>query len=216
MNESKGKIKETWSVINNLLGRGKKKTTLCDFVLKSNVKITDKKEIANTFNEFYINVGPNLAKSIDESNVKIKFDDYVKNIGKDKTMFVMPTTDAEILNIVSNFSCKNSEDVNGMSMKVLKYVICSIIKPIVYISNLSLSTGVFPENLKIAKVIPLFKSGEVQDVSNYRPVSILSQISKIIEKLFEIRLRNYIDKNNFLFNGQYGFRTSQFYKFSFK
>ena len=96
----------------------------------------------------------------------------------------------------------------SLNDKVLKYAICSIIKPIVYISNLSLSTGVFPENLKIAKVIPLFKSGEVHDVSNYRPVSILPQMSKIIENLFEIRLRNYIDKNNFLFNGQYGFRTS--------
>ena len=61
---------------------------------------------------------------------------------------------------------------------------------------------------KTAKVLPLFKSGEKSEVSNYRPVSILPQLSKILEKLFEIRLRKYIDDNGFLFNGQYGFRKS--------
>ena len=93
-------------------------------------------------------------------------------------------------------------------MKVIKFVIGCIVKPLTYICNLSLNTGIFPDRLKIAKVIPLYKSGEIHEVSNYRPVSILPQLSKILEKLFEIRLRKYIDKNNSLFKGQYGFRTN--------
>ena len=114
----------------------------------------------------------------------------------------------ELLNIVSKFNNKTSEDVNGLSMKVLKLVIGSIVKPLTFVTNLSFSSGIFPNDLKIAKVIPLFKSGEINEISNYRPVSILPQISKIIEKLFEIRLRTYIEKHNFLFSGQYGFRTN--------
>ena len=82
-------------------------------------------------------------------------------------------------------------------MKTLKCIIGSILKPLSYISNLSLSSGIFPDDLKIAKVLPLFKSGEVNEVSNYRPVSVLPQMSKILEKLFELRLGKYIDKCDF-------------------
>ena len=63
--------------------------------------------------------------------------------------------------------------------------------------------------MKIAKVLPLYKANDEHEVSNYRPVSILTQFSKILEKLFEKRLRNFIDKNNLLFDGQYGFRVNR-------
>ena len=68
-----------------------------------------------------------------------------------------------------------------------------------YICNLSLQSGIFPNELKVAKVIPIFKAGDVHDVSNYRPVSILPQLSKIIAKLFEKRLRQYINTHNYFF-----------------
>ena len=208
LNCYKGKIKETWSVLNHLLGRGKKTSTLCDFVVKNNAKITNTNEIANEFNDFYINVGPNLAKNIDSANLDIQFNDYIKNIDTDNSMFVLPTTESEIIGVVSKFTGKSSEDVSGVSMKVVKSVIGCISKPITYICNLSVNTGTLPDELKVAKVLPLYKSGTIHEVSNYRPVSILPQMSKILEKLFETRLRKYIDKNNFLFKGQYGFRTN--------
>uniref|UniRef100_A0A672GN57 Reverse transcriptase domain-containing protein n=1 Tax=Salarias fasciatus TaxID=181472 RepID=A0A672GN57_SALFA len=62
--------------------------------------------------------------------------------------------------------------------------------------------------MKIAKVIPLFKKGNKNDVSNYRPISLLPQLSKILEKLFVIRLNKFIVKHNILSNNQYGFRTN--------
>ena len=93
-------------------------------------------------------------------------------------------------------------------MKLVKNIIGDIIEPITYICNLSLKLGIFPDVFKVAKVIPIFKAGDIHDVSNYRPVSILPQLSKIIEKLFEKRLRQYINKHNYFFNGQYGFRTN--------
>ena len=79
-------------------------------------------------------------------------------------------------------------------MKLIKNVIQNIVKPYTHICNLSLQTGIFSDNLKIAKVLPLYKSCVTHDVSNYIPVSSLPQLSKILEKLFEIRLRQYIKK----------------------
>ena len=206
--EYKGNMKYTWSVLNDLTGRGKRKSTLCDYIVRNKVKIYDENEIANTFNDFYINIGPKLANDIDCSNVQIKFDDYIKGIDKGKTMFVSPTTEVEIINLVSRFSNKTSEDVQSVCMKLIKNVIHHIVKPYTYICNLSLMSGIFPDDLKVAKVLPLYKSGILNEVSNYRPVSILPQLSTILEKLFEVRLRKYIDKHEFLFKGQYGFRTN--------
>ena len=124
------------------------------------------------------------------------------------TMLVSPATESKILNLVSNFSSKTSEDVHGICMKLIKNVIHNIVKPYTYICNLSLKSGIFPDDLQVAKVLPLYKSGLLKEVSNYRPVSILPQLSKVLKKLFEVRLRKYIEKNSFLFKSQYGFRTN--------
>ena len=71
--EHKGNMKYTWSILNELIGRGKKKSTLCDYIVKNNDRIYDNIAIANAYNDFYINVGPELANNIDCTNVNIKF-----------------------------------------------------------------------------------------------------------------------------------------------
>ena len=73
-------------------------------------------------------------------------------------------------------------------MYVIYNVIVSIAKPLVHIFNLSLSCGVFPDHMKIAKIVPIFKNGQKTEFTNYRPISILTQFSKILEKLFNLRL----------------------------
>ncbi len=93
-------------------------------------------------------------------------------------------------------------------MILVKNIIELVIEPFIYICNLSFSTGVFPDNMKTAKVIPLYKNGNKHVLSNYRPVSLLPQFKKILEKLFVIRLDKFIDRYNILSNSQYGFRTN--------
>ena len=73
--------------------------------------------------------------------------------------------------------------------------------------NLSFSTGLFPKILKQAKIIPIFKKGDQQDCNNYRPISLLSNISKIIEKLVHRQLYGFLEFNNFLYTNQFGFRN---------
>ena len=78
-----------------------------------------------------------------------------------------------------------------------------------HICNLSFSKGIFPFQMKIAKVIPIFKSGDKSQFNNYRPISVLSQFSKILEKLFHERLKTYIDKHVLRSDNQYGFRSNR-------
>ena len=94
-------------------------------------------------------------------------------------------------------------------MLTLKKVFLSICSPFTNICNKSLSNGIFPNNMKIAKVIPLFKSGENDIFTNYRPVSLLSQFSKILEKLVDRRLDSFFDKHKILVEQQYGFRKAR-------
>ena len=88
-------------------------------------------------------------------------------------------------------------------MACVKEIIAGIIKPFTHICNLSLKNGVFPDMMKTAKVIPLFKSGENNVFTNYRPVALLSQFSKVLERLFVKRLSKFIEKHDILSQSQY-------------
>ena len=92
-------------------------------------------------------------------------------------------------------------------MKFLKLCKSIILKPLVLIFNQSVLTGEYPDELKIAKVIPLFKSGDKTLVNNYRPISLLSIINKLFEKLIYKRLRKFLIKFNVLYKYQFGFRS---------
>ena len=124
-------------------------------------------------------------------------------------MYLNPVTDDEIINTVGQ--CKNepSVDFSNLSMTVIKRIIKSVVRLFEHICNLSFKTGVVPDLMKIAKIIPLFKSGDKQLFTNYRPVAILPQLSKILEKLFCKRLNAFIDKHNILNDRQYGFRANR-------
>ena len=122
-------------------------------------------------------------------------------------MFINPVSEDEVVNIIKSCKPKHSKDCDDVNMYVLSKVTDQIVKPLVHIFNLSFSSGIFPSEMKTAKVIPVFKSGNRSDFSNYRPISLLSQFSKILEKLFNLRLEQFLISNEILSNCQYGFRS---------
>ena len=168
--------------------------------------IVNKQIIADEFNNFFVNVGPNLAKNIPAVNNAPSIYDYMgqQNLN---SMFINPVNEAEVIRIIKLCKPKDSMDYDDISMWVLSKIAPQVVKPLVHIFNLSFTTGIFPCEMKIAKVIPLFKNGNKSDFSNYRPISLLSQFSKILEKLFNERLQQFLNTNNILSNSQYGFRT---------
>uniref|UniRef100_A0A672HHM4 Reverse transcriptase domain-containing protein n=1 Tax=Salarias fasciatus TaxID=181472 RepID=A0A672HHM4_SALFA len=124
-------------------------------------------------------------------------------------MFLFDVEENELVNFVLKSKSKKSQDCNGIDMAIVKDVILSISKPLTYLCNLSFKSGTFPNSMKIAKVIPLYKSGDKHQFTNYTPVALLSQFSKIFEKLFDNRLEKCIDKHSLLTNSQYGFRKTR-------
>ena len=127
----------------------------------------------------------------------------------EKTIFLQPVTQDEVINTIKTFKNKTSKDCDDVDMSIVKRLSTSVAKPLTHIFNLSFSSGVFPEKMKIAKILPLFKSGNKSLYTNYRPVSLLPQFSKILERLYYNRLKHFIENNNIISDSQYGFRNNR-------
>ena len=98
---------------------------------------------------------------------------------------------------------KTSVDIDGISSKILKQKICTeIAKPLSHIFTLSLQNGTFPSKLKTSRVIPIFKNGDPSNTSNYRPISLLSALSKVLEKIVSTKLINHLELNDLLYKHQ--------------
>ena len=118
-----------------------------------------------------------------------------------------PTNEDELIKIA--FSClkpNKSSGFDNIKPSILRRVIVFIVKPLSHIINCSLVSGNVPDDLKIAKVIPVYKKGDPSSYENYRPVSVLSCFSKIFERIVYNRIFTFISKYNIIFKGQYGFR----------
>lgn len=152
-------------------------------------------------------MGPKLANEIKDVGVT-SAEQYCGERNSDSLS--LGTVDKkEIIDIVKKCLNKTSLDGDDIDMALIKKVIDGIATPLCHICNLSFEAGIFPAKMKIAKVIPLFKAGDKHNFTNYRPVSLLSQFSKILEKLYVERLDTFIDKHNILMDSQYGFRSSR-------
>ena len=204
--ETKNNIKDTWHNINLLLNNNTKKEkqkTQPKFQSPTGI-ITDPIQISNEFNKYFSNIGNKLTNTIPSS--KLSADHYMnlqpKNIS---SVFISPTSDNEILNIVRQMKNKKSSGTDNLSSQLLKTCIWSILTPLTDIFNASLMTGIFPDKLKIAKIIPIFKKGDQSQYSNYRPIALLSNLSKILEKLMYKRLSSFLNKHKIISNSQYGF-----------
>ena len=115
------------------------------------------------------------------------------------SMFINPVNKAEVIRMIKLCKPKYSMDYDDISMSVLSKIVPQVVKPLIHIFNLSFSTGIFPSEMKITKVIPLFKNGNKSGFSNYRIISLISQFSKIFEKLFSERLQQLLNANDIIY-----------------
>jgi hypothetical protein len=122
------------------------------------------------------------------------------------TIFIKPVVEREVITLIKKLKTAAS-GWDSISSDIVKNAYASFIKPLTHVLNLSITKGVFPNCMKIAKVLPLFKSGEKTKVSNFRPIPILPVFSKLLERLMYNRILSFIDKHNLLYSNQFGFRT---------
>ncbi len=203
LKDNKNNIKETWKILNNLINRKSQKTKLSSIFKLDGREISNPLEIGNHFCEYFSNIGPSLARTIPTSSIPAR--SYLSKAFL-KSIFVKPVSENEIVQITKAFPSGKAMGYDNIPMSVIKLSIDLISKPLTHIINLSLLNGVVPFQMKIAKIIPLYKANDKTVFTNYRPVSILPAFSKILEKVFYNRLLSHINTNNILCANQYGFR----------
>ena len=202
--KSKHNIKKTWKTIADIIQISKNKPNGIKCIL-DNGRLTDQLEITNKFNDFFINIGPSLTKNMPTT----RNHNYGKYLtGNILSSFQFDLVDDDtIVKTLHSIRSKSSSGHDGISTKLLKFLSPPLISPLRVIINQSLITGIFPEKLKIAKVIPLFKKDDKAKTDNYRPISLLSSISKIFEKVVYNQLYRYFTQNKLFYDSQYGFRA---------
>ena len=122
---------------------------------------------------------------------------------------MLPTDPQEIHSLILALKSSSACGADQIPVSVVKSVAGYISFPLASIINHSVQLGVFPNLLKVAKVVPIFKGGDKFSIANYRPISLLNTFSKIYEKFFLKRLQIFLDKHSILYDGQFGFRKNR-------
>ena len=179
-----------------------------NFAIKSeNDMITNESDLAEHFNNYFVNVASNLKEPIVNSEFE-RLNTFVQSKVPNDVEFKIPSINVGFVRIfLSNLNVNKSTGLDNIGPKILK-ISANIIAPsLVYIINKSICTGSFPNIWKEAKIKPLFKSGDKDDINNYRPISILPTISKLIEKWVDINFSLFLNNFNLLHKSQSGFRA---------
>jgi len=197
---NKNNLKKTWNTLRSMIN--KRKSTQVTSVNINGRKIMGDCNIANHFNKYFVNAPHELCTKFPSASIDPC--SYIKKHIK-KSLYMRSTTEDEIQMVLSTLR-NSSPGYDDINVRVLKRIKDQIIKPLTHLCNLSLENGVVPDKLKIAKVIPIHKKGAKDQLNNYRPVSVLTCISKIYERLVYNRIVEFLDKHKILSRQQFGFR----------
>ena len=194
--------KNSWKILKSIIGKSSCNSKRKLKLTINNEIVNDSRTIANEFNNFFVSIGPALADTITCSVDPMSYVDNIMN-----SMVISYVSYMDIKNTI--LSLKNSSPgYDELSAYIAKQCIDNYVMPRTYIINMSLMEGIFPSELKLAKVVPIFKSGESDKVTNHRPISVLSFFSKIFEKIMYNYVINFMDKNNTTYKYQFGFRKN--------
>jgi len=168
--------------------------------------ITESDDIANCLNEYFCNAGKSLADRLPTTSSNIGFTSCLPR--PITNSFVCENiTYLEIYNVITKLSIKNKAGPDYINAKFLSSFQSILIPPLCHIFNQSLELGLYPNALKVAKTIPIYKKGSHSSPSNYRPISLLSIFGKIFESIIASRLSDFLNKYKLLYDFQFGFRT---------
>ena len=203
----KNNIKQTWNTISVTLNKHRKNRDIPEKIVYNDKTLTNEQEIANSFNSFFASVGAQLSSSIEQSDNIPSFETYLDSNTRSHPNFrFIPVDEKLVLALITNLPNKTSSGIDNISNKLLKQIKHIIVQPLTLIINQSLTSGIYPDKFKISKVTPLHKKDDRTAISNYRPISLLPTMSKIIERVIHSQLYAYFNENNLITEQQYGFR----------
>ena len=148
-----------------------------------------------------------IASDIDSKIIRTNtsYKDYLQGSVLN-SFFLKPASEKEVISVINEMKTNKSTGPNSIPTQILKIKNQIICKLLTYLINLSFSNRIFPDLLKTSNVVPVFKRGESKDYNNYRPISLISNLGKLMEKIVHARLYSFREKNSLLFERQYGFR----------
>lgn len=194
--------RKLWDIIKTNTNTKKLKDSASNLISASTPSLS-----VNSVNEYFVNIGKSLAERVQLNN-NHNIDSFTQSPVLE-SIVMFDTDEDEVEKLI--LSLKNSCTVgwDGISSRILKQYKNTLVPPITHICKLSLSKGIFPDAFKRAIIKPIFKAGSRNLVSNYRPISILPSLSKILERIMNVRLIKYLEGNNLLSPRQYGFRATK-------
>lgn len=189
--KAENKTKEIWSIIKEGTG--------------SKMKVTLPTNTADEVNKFFANIGKETSRSCVNTNQEPAelFEKTHKR--PENSIYMRDITMDEIEQIVRRVKNKNTKDIYGISTKILKKIIPNISHPLSIILSRCMSEGYFPDQLKRSRVIPIYKSGDLEEMKNFRPISIQPTLAKILEHAIKDRMVSFFKKHNIWSKQQHGF-----------
>ena len=204
--------RKQWNMINSLLNRKRKVIDIKKLVDNDGHTVSSPVQIAETFNKYFANIASSLKRNTCNTdqmanNSTALHATYLSNQVRN-TIYLRPVDSPEIETYITDLKNKSTSDSKISALKIanttqnFSHILANVI-------DASFTQGIFPQELKVAKVVPIHKNGSKTDVSNYRPISLLSTFSKLYEKAMHVRIHDFLESNNALYEMQYDFRKSR-------
>ena len=201
--ENKSNIKETWKGIKSIINFNKKSKSSPNKIKTQNGYVTKQIEIATEFNKYFSTVGETIDQKTPQTQKS--FTEYLTE--PNQKQFILKSVDAyEILCVINKMKLTKACGPSSVPSKLLKehrFIFSHLLANLI---NKSFKEGIFPDLLKLANVIPVYKKKDNTKCENYRPISLLSNISKIFERTFHSRIYDFLEQSNSFYDLQFGFR----------
>ena len=205
--EFKHNTRKLWGTINKICGKSNDKAMCIESLKVNNVTTYNTTKITDSFGKYFASVGKRYADNIEPPRTNV--DQYLLKIRmSENSIFLNPVTYQELDKLIDKLPNKVSSGYNNISNILLKNIKPLIVSPLVGIFNSSLTTGVFSKLMKTAIVVPLHKGQSTLELSNYRPISLLLTISKLLEKVMYTQVYYFLSRTNQIYESQYGFRAN--------
>ena len=205
--EFKHNTKELWNIINEVCSKSNDKTSAIEYLKIDNIHEYKADKISNHLGKYFSSVGQSYAEKIPKPRQTADY--YLGKLTTNiSSIMLLPVCEQEIEWILNKLPSKNSSGHDNISNLLLKRLKKIVIPIMCKLCNASLSSGVFPEIMKLAEVVPLYKGKNPHEECNYRPISLLTTISKILEKVVYSRVYHFLDNIKQIYENQYGFRAN--------
>ena len=202
LHSNSGNLKQTWKTLNELMNRKSTNNKIPE-MKDENGEVIDETLIPN---KYFVELGGNLANKIPRSNILP--DSFLSDVHHPVNGLpsFQEISENDVLKLLHGLGPNKASGIDGISSRILKLSAAVISPSLTSIFNQSILTGIFPNDWKIARITPIFKSEAKDEMTNYRPISVISVVAKIAEKLIYNQIYNYLHNYNLLSNSQHGFR----------